>query len=101
MKKGRLGAYVRDGMSVEIVEDESCSRDKLIERGRDALKLETHEELELALFTTSGAMIMDEKWKLGDHIKRVKKSEAKVGIGYIDVTIDILVIFIALVLVVA
>lgn len=77
MKIGRLGAYIRDGMSVEIVEDEYCSREKILEHGSEALNLEatSHGQV-LALFTMSGSAIVDDKWKLCDHIKRMKKSEA-------------------------
>ena len=86
MKIGGLGAYVRDGMSVEILVEESCSRDQLLERGREVFKLEEsfHGQI-LSLFTMTGAAIVDEKWRLSDYIKRLKKSEAKLGIGYVDV----------------
>ncbi len=86
MKIGRLGAYVRDGMSVEILTEESCSRDELMERGREAFQLEkTVREQVLALFTMTGSAILDEKWSLSGYAKRMKKSEVKLGIGYIDV----------------
>ena len=87
MKIGRLGAYVRDGMSVEILTDESCTRDELLERGREAFKLEkTLRGQVLALFTLSGSAIVDEKWSLCGYAKRMKKSEIKLGIGYISVS---------------
>lgn len=56
MKIGRLGAYVRDGMSIEILAEESCSRDELLERGCEAFQLEqTVRGQVLALFTMTGS----------------------------------------------
>lgn len=86
MKIGRLGAYVRDGMSVEILARDSMLRDEMLECGSKAFNLEeTVRGQVLALFTMTGAAILDEQWRLGDHAKRMRKSEVKLGIGYIDV----------------
>ena len=86
MKIGRSGSFVRDGMSIEVTASTSDDRHQLISRGRSAfnLSLSKHGDI-LGLFTMSGAMIIDEEWSLGDYMKRNKKGDAKLGIGYVKV----------------
>ena len=40
MKRGRLGSYIRDGVSIEVIAEESDSPDKLIERGIELFQIE-------------------------------------------------------------
>ena len=87
MKVGRGGGYKRDGKSMELFAPPDCSHSDLLELARDNFRLSSINDLQqkLVLFTLSGAVIVaDEKWTLGSYLKKIKKSEAKLGIGYVD-----------------
>lgn len=87
MKTGRSGSYVRDGMSIEIVADSMDSYKELIDRGCAVFHLPNSKDgMIVNIFTMSGSMIIDSgDWTPGEYLKRTKKSEAKLGIGYVEV----------------
>ena len=84
-RKGRGGAYSRDGVSIEVVADRSDTYDKLLER---ALQISERRST-LSLFTLAGAVIIcddrdnESNWSLGEYLRRVRRSpsELKLGIG--------------------
>lgn len=87
MKKGKTGSYVRDGMFVEVLGETDDSHEKVICRGVEIFDIIHKEGMVLSLFTMAGAMIpQSDQWTLGGHLKRIKKGEAKFGIGYVDVS---------------
>ena len=87
MRKGRGGAYSRDGVSIEVVAARSDTYDKLLERGCKALQISGRSTL--SLFTLAGAVIIcddrdnESNWSLGEYLRRVRRSpsELKLGIG--------------------
>ena len=91
MKKGKTGTYARDGMAVEVMATSCDSYEELIHYGQSSFKFDppTKKALKLALFTMSGTMIPKSgDWTLGEYVKRIKKSEAKIGIGYVEVRVE-------------
>lgn len=87
MKKGRGGTYRRDGVSIEVIGNSSDSHGDVLDRGQSAfhLKKRLHGQV-LALFTMSGSLILDDgSWTLHSYLQRIHKSDARLGIGYIEV----------------
>ena len=88
MKRGKKGSYVRDGMAVEVVAQSSDTYDQMVQHGRTAINLKDKSGMKLCIFTMAGAMIPSGcEWTLGEYLKRIKKSDAKIGIGYVEVGI--------------
>ena len=87
MKKGRRGAYGRDGASIEVMADSSDNYNQLLERSSSAFQLSCqHGGQVLSLFNLSGAIISDSPdWNLGKYLRRIHKTEVRLGIGYIEV----------------
>lgn len=87
MRCTKTGSYVRDGMAVEVVAKTSDSYSELIDHGCSALNLDRLSRgMVLNLFNMSGAMVPEkEEWNVGEYLKRMKKSEVKIGIGYVEV----------------
>lgn len=87
MKQGRSGGYVRDGVSVELIANASNTYDDILEQARKTFHLKLTSNIKvLRLFTLSGAVIpSSEEWSLGSYLKKSHRSEARIGIGYIEV----------------
>lgn len=82
MKRGRAGKYVRDGMSVEVIGNVFDTHGDVLL----AFKLKEKADMALALFTLSGAMIPEsDEWTLHSYLEKIHKSEARLGIGYVEV----------------
>lgn len=87
MRRSKTGSYVRDGMSVEVIANSLDDYQELMDRGLSALDFGPVHGMVFKLFTVSGAMLPDSSsWTLGEYLKRVKKGEAKLGIGCIEVS---------------
>ena len=77
MKQGRSGGYVRDGVPVEMMASSSNTHSDILEQA-------------CKTFTLSGAVIpTSDDWSLGSYLKKSHRSEACIGIGYIDVSIKL------------
>lgn len=88
MKKGRAGTYVRDGMSIEVIANVFDSHDDLLKKAQSAFNLRVHKRETLALFTVSGALIQGtNEWTLHAYLQQTHKSDARLGIGYVEVDI--------------
>lgn len=87
MKKGRGGTYVRDGMSIEIIGNVYDRHCDVLSKGQSAFRLKKRVNGQiLALFTLSGSLILDSGvWTLRSYLERTHKSEARLGVGYIEV----------------
>ena len=89
MKQGRSGGYVRDGVSVEMMASSSNTHSDILEQARKTFGFSSEMDMKvLKLFTLSGAVIpASDDWSLGSYLKKSHRSEARIGIGYIDVGI--------------
>lgn len=86
MKRGRAGKYVRDGMSVEVIRNVFDTHGDVLLAAKRAFKLKEKADMALALFTLSGAMIPEsDEWTLHSYLEKIHKSEARLGIGYVEV----------------
>ncbi len=87
MKKGRAGTYVRDGVSIELIGNVYDDHNTVLSQAQSAFHLKKKVDGQvLALFTLSGALILNsEEWTLHSYLQKTHKSDARLGIGYIEV----------------
>lgn len=83
MKKAKRGAFVRDGVPVELVLDRGDEYEDVLDKASEVLELpEVPAEHHLTLLTSGGAVIPKKvDWTLGDYLRQMHKAPAQVRLG--------------------
>ena len=83
MKKARNGAFVRDGVAIEMVLDREDKYQDIIDKGCEILdEIEVGSAEQLTLLSSGGAVIPRKPdWTLGSYMRQMHKGPTQTRIG--------------------